>query len=413
LTQAPEREKLAAVGRLERYAELAVRVGTGLRPGQRLLIRAEPEHAPLVRAVAEAGWRAGASDVQCYYVDDHLRRLHALHAADELLDRTPEWLEQAARSTEGAAFVYIIGDADPSLFRDVDPARAARAEPRRLLEANRDLTLRLARAWTVIGCPTEGWAREVLGSPDVERLWDEVAAVTRLDEPDPVAAWTSHVAALEARAAALDEASFDRVRFDGPGTELEVGLLPAARWKTARSTTAWGQEHVVNLPTEEVFTTPDRSRTSGAVRLTAPFHWFGSVVEGGELRFEDGRVVDVRATAGEEFLRTKIAADEGAARLGEVALVDSGSAVGRRGLVFRNLLFDENASSHVALGSGYTEPVDGANGMSEGERLTAGINASSVHLDVMIGGPTVDVSGVRADGSEVPILRRGEWVLPA
>jgi aminopeptidase len=411
LTRAPGREKLAAVGRLERYAELAVRVGTGLRPGQRLLIRAEPEHAALVRAVAEAGWRAGASDVQCYYVDDHLRHLHALHAADELLDRTPEWLEQAARSTEGAAFVYIIGDADPMLFRDVDPARAARAEPRRLLEANRDLTLRLARAWTVIGCPTEGWAREVLGSPDVERLWDEVAAVTRLDEPDPVAAWTSHVASLEARAAALDEASFDRVRFDGPGTELEVGLLPAARWKTARSTTAWGQEHVVNLPTEEVFTTPDRSRTTGPVRLTAPFHWFGSVVEGGELRFEDGRVVDVRATAGEEFLRTKIASDEGAARLGEVALVDSGSAVGRRGLVFRNLLFDENASSHVALGAGYTEPVDGASGMSEGERVAAGINASGVHLDVMIGGPDVDVTGVTVDGRTVPILEQGRWVL--
>jgi aminopeptidase len=412
LTGITGREKLTTVTRLQRYAELAVRVGTGLRPGQRLMIRAEPEHASLVRAVAEAGWQAGASDVQCYYVDEHLRRLHALHAGEELLDRTPEWLEQAARSTEDAAFVYIIGDADPALFRDVDQARAARAEPRRLLETNRDLTLRLARAWTVIASPTEGWAREVLGSPDVELLWDEIAAVTRLDDPDPIAAWASHVESLEARATALDEAGFEALRFFGPGTELEVGLLPAARWKTARSTTAWGQQHVVNLPTEEVFTTPDRMRATGTVRLTAPFHWFGSVVEGGELRFEGGRVVEMRATAGEEFLRTKLAADEGAARLGEVALVDASSAVGRRGLLFRNLLFDENASSHVALGAGYSEPVDGASTMAEDERIAAGINASSIHLDVMIGGPTVDVSGVRPDGSEVTILRQGEWVLP-
>ena len=400
------------MGRLERYAELAVRVGTGLQPGQRLVIRAEPEHAQLVRAVAEAGWNAGASDVQCYYVDEHLRRLHALHAEDGLLDRTPEWLEQAARSTEGAAFVYVVGDTDPNLFHDVDPRRAARAEPRRMRDAHRDITLRLARAWTVIGCPTEGWAREALGSPDVDRLWDEIAAVTRLDEPDPVAAWTAHVASLEARAAALDEARLDVLRFTGPGTEFEIGLLPDARWKTALTTTAWGQQHVVNLPTEEVFTTPDRLRATGTVRLTAPVHWFGSVVEGGELRFEDGRVVDVRATAGVEFLRTKVAADDGAARLGEVALVDSASSVGRRGLLFRNLLYDENASSHVALGAGYTDPVEGASEMSEAERVEAGINASSIHLDVMLGGSEVNVDGIRSDATRVPILEHGRWVLP-
>lgn len=233
-----------------------------------------------MRAVAEAGWRAGAGDVDCYYLDDHLRRLHAIHAADELLDRTPEWLVQATRSTEEAAFVYIVGDADAHLFHDVDPARAARAEPLALRQANRDLTLRLARAWTVVACPTEGWARDVFGEADIERLWNEVAIVTRLDAPDPVAAWHGHVAMLEARAAALDASAFVSVRFTGPGTDLEIGLLPTARWKSARSTTSWGQEHVVNLPTEEVFTTPDRTRAEGVVRITAPVHWFGSVVEG-------------------------------------------------------------------------------------------------------------------------------------
>ncbi len=396
---------------LERYAELAVVVGTGLRPGQRLVICAEPEHAPLVRAVAEAGWRAGASDVECYYLDDHLRRLHAIHAADELLDRTPDWLVQAARSSEEAAFVYVIGDADPNLFHDVDPARAARTEPLALRRTNRDLTLRLARAWTVVACPTEGWANEVLGSPDVDGLWEEIAAVTRLDADDPVAAWQEHIAALEDRAVALSAAGFDAVRFTGPGTDLTVGLLGAARWKTALSRTAWGQAHVTNLPTEEVFTTPDRARTEGVVRLTAPVHWFGSVVEDGELRFEDGRVVEVRATAGEDFLRSKVAADEGAARVGELALVDKDSAVGRRGRVFRNLLFDENASSHIALGAGYSEPVEGASEMSDDERVAVGINSSSIHLDVMIGGPAVDVAGVRADGTTAAIIEQGEWVL--
>jgi aminopeptidase len=400
------------VGHLERYAELAVVVGTGLRPGQRLVICAEPEHAPLVRAVAEAAWRAGAGDVDCYYVDDHLRRLHAIHAADEQLDRTPDWLVEAARSSEDAAFVYIVGDADPKLFHDVDPVRAARAEPLRLRKANRDLTLRLARAWTVIACPTEGWANEVLGTPDVERLWEEIAAVTRLDAADPVAAWREHIDALEARATALRSSGFDAVRFTGPGTELEVGLLGAARWKTAQSTTSWGQDHVTNLPTEEVFTTPHRARTVGVVRLTAPLHWYGSVVEGGELRFEDGRVVEVRAEAGEEFLRSKVAADEGASRVGEVALVDTASAVGRRGLVFRSLLFDENASSHIALGAGYTDPVDGASEMSDDERSAVGINSSTIHLDMMIGGPEVDVNGVRADGTTATIIEKGEWVLP-
>ena len=397
---------------LERYAELAVVVGTGLRPGQRLVICAEPEHAPLVRAVAEAGWRAGAGDVDCYYVDDHLRRLHAIHAPDELLDRTPDWLVQAARSSEDAAFVYIVGDADPNLFHDVDPARAARAEPLALRQARRDLTLRLACAWTVIACPTEGWANEVLGTPDVERLWEEIAAVTRLDAADPVAAWRKHIDALEARATALDSSGFDAVRFTGPGTELEIGLLGAARWKTAQSTTAWGQEHVTNLPTEEVFTTPDRARAEGVVRLTAPLHWFGSVVEGGELRFEDGRVVEVRAEAGEEFLRSKVAADEGASRVGEVALVDTASAVGRRGLIFRSLLFDENASSHIALGAGYTDPVAGASELSDAERVAVGINSSTIHFDMMIGGPEVDVTGVRADGTTAAIIEQGAWALP-
>ena len=396
---------------VSRYAELAVRVGTNLREGQKLVIVGEPEHASLVRAVAEAGWHAGAGDVECVYLDEHVRRLHAIHAPEELLDRTAAWMETAALGAEGAALVFVIGDSDPDLFAGVDESRAARAEPRRLREIARDQTMRLATAWTVIACPTDGWAKSLFGEPDVDRLWREIAAVTRLDEDEPVEAWRVHVARLEERARLLGEQRLESLRFRGPETDLTVGLLENAHWLTALSRTSWGQEHVVNLPTEEVYTTPDRMLAEGTVRLTAPLHWFGSQVEGGWLRFEHGKVVESGASRGAEFLRSKLSSDEGASRLGEVALVDVDSAVGKRGLVLRNSLLDENASSHIAVGSGYTEPVAGAEAMDETQRVDAGINVSAIHIDLMIGGAEVDVDGIGRDGSEVPILSRGRWVL--
>lgn len=394
-----------------RYAELAVRVGCNLEQGQKLVVFGEPEHAPLIRAVAEAGWRAGAGDVDCFYVDEHVRRLHALHAAEEMLDRTSPWLATARRGAEGAALVLTFGDADPELFADVDPSRAARAEPTEAKEIARDLTSRLATAWTVIACPTAGWAQSLFGTPDVDRLWSEIARVTRLDEPDPVDAWRRHIARLRERAALLDEHRLASLRFRGRDTDLRIGLLESARWLSAASRTSWGQEHVVNLPTEEVFTTPDRMRAEGTVRLTAPLYWFGSRVEGGRLRFAGGEVVEASADHGEEFLRSKLGADPAASRLGEVALVDVDSAVGQRGILFRNLLLDENASSHIAIGSGYTDPVEGSAAMNDEQRLGAGINVSTIHIDLMIGGSDVDVDGLRADGTSVPVLEQGHWVL--
>ena len=222
-----------------RYAELAVRVGVNLQEGQKLVVYGEPEHAPLLRAVAEAGWRAGAGDVVCFYVDDHIRRLHALHAADELLDRTPAWLETAALDAEGAALVVVLGDADPELFSDVDPSRAARAEPRRAREIARDLTSRLATAWTVIACPTDGWASSLFGEPDTKRLWSEIAAVTRLDEADPVDAWWRHIATLHERdcdapGAAPHGAPFPRTRH-----------RPPSRTARGRALAQCGVPHVV------------------------------------------------------------------------------------------------------------------------------------------------------------------------
>ncbi len=394
-----------------RYAELAVRVGANVQPGQVLFLLGEPEHAQLLRALAEAGWSAGAGDVQCVYADDHIRRLHAIHAPEDLLDRTPPWAETAFLATEGAALIQTLGDADPELFADVDPRRAALAEPKRLREIAHDLTARLATAWCIIACPTEGWAPSLFGAPDVGRLWDEISVVTRLDVDDPVDAWRRHIAALLERARLLDERNLVSLRFRGPDTDLSVGLIEGARWLSATSRTSWGQEHVVNLPTEEVFTTPDRLATEGTVRLTAPLYWYGSTVEGGWLRFAGGDVVEARAERGEDFLRTKLATDPGASQLGEVALVDVDSAIGRRGILFRNGLLDENASSHVAIGSGYTDPVPGSSSLDDGGRLAAGINVSTIHIDLMIGGAEVDVDGLGADGSVVRILEQGRWVL--
>jgi aminopeptidase len=255
-----------------RYAELAVRVGVNLQAGQTLFVMGQPEHASLMRTVAEAGWKAGAGDVQLVYRDDHERRLHALHAADELLDRTAAWLETAVLAMEGAGLVFVLGDADPDLFHDVDQARAARAEPRRVREIVHDQTSRHAVAWTIIVGPTADWARDVLGRPDPDLLWQELAAVAGLDEPDPLAAWRERLAALDARGAALDRAAFDRLHFSGPGTDLTVGLLPGARWCGSGASTYWGQTYVANLPTEEVFTTPDRLRTEGTVATTKPLY---------------------------------------------------------------------------------------------------------------------------------------------
>jgi aminopeptidase len=245
----------------------------------------------------------------------------------------------------------------------------------------------------------------------VERLWDLVARAVRLDEPDPVDAWKQHVAVLRARAEQLDECRFDAIRFRGPGTDLFVGLSPLSRWKGAVEETVYGLEHVVNLPTEEVFTTPDRRRTEGTLRCTRPVALPGKVAEDVELTFRDGRVVDVRARTGADDLRESFAFDDGASMLGEVAIVDSSSRVGQLGVVFFDTLFDENATSHVALGSAYLSALDGGTELTEDERAAAGLNESGVHEDVMLGSPEVDVDGLASDGSATAIVRDDRWVL--
>lgn len=397
--------------RLAAYARLAVRVGLNLQPGQRLAINALIEHAPLVRAVARESYEAGAQYVDVLYGDQHVRRAHIEHAGDDELGWSPPWLVQRLDDLgrDGGALLAISGNPEPEIFGDLDGGRVARARMREVAAASLKLTGGLCN-WSIVAFPNEGWARTVFGEPDVERLWQAVATAVRLDEPDPVVAWREHIENLERRAGALNERRFDSLRYLGPGTDLAVGLHPDSVWQAALDESI-GIKHVANMPTEEVFTTPDARRVDGTVRSTYPLQIHGTVVRGLEVRFEGGRAVEVRADEGEELMQAQVAADDGAARLGEVALVDSSSRVGKTGLVFYDTLFDENASSHIALGAAILQCVEGAVELSPEERHARGINHSSIHTDFMIDSPELAISGITKSGDEVPILRGGDWVL--
>jgi aminopeptidase len=397
--------------RLQRYARLAVQVGLNLRRGQVLGINALIEHAPLVRAIAREAYAAGAAYVDVLYSDQHVRRAHIEAAADAQLGFSPPWLVERLDELGriGGALCAITGNPEPELFADLDGERVGNARMRDVAEASLKLTDGLCN-WTIVAYPNEGWARTVLGEPDVERLWQAVGQAVRLDADDPVEAWREHIARLQARAAALNERRFDHLRYRGPGTDLTIGLHPESEWQAALDHSN-GIDHVANMPTEEVFTTPDARRVDGTVRSTLPLQIQGNIVRGLEVRFEGGRAVEIGAASGEDVIRAHVATDDGSTRLGEVALVDGHSAVGDTGLVFYDTLFDENASSHIALGASIVQAVEWAGALSPDERHERGVNHSSIHTDFMIGSDDLEVDGVTASGEAVPILRNGDWLL--
>lgn len=411
-TDAPALALVTTGERLQRYAELAVRIGANVQPGQDVVVMCLVEHVEIARAIVREAYRAGAQHVVVLYGDLHLRRAAIeLGRESEIGWSAPYLLDWVRRwPDENSALISLTGDPAPELLSDLDPSVVGRADPREIRAALLECITGRTVNWTIVAAPNSGWARQVFGEPDVERLWDAVGTATRLDADDVVAAWREHTEKLQARPDALSDGAFDAIRFRGPGTDLTIGLIPGAHWRCATIDTAFGVTHTPNIPTEEVFTSPDWRRAEGSVRSTYPLVTSGTTVKGLEVRLAEGKIVDVSAESGAEVIRAKLAIDEQAPYLGEVALVDGTSPVKQAGLVFKDTLFDENATCHIAFGDGLPDTL-GRSASSPVELLEAGINVSQIHTDFMIGGAEVDVDGLDTDGNATPIIRGDAWQL--
>jgi aminopeptidase len=393
-----------ANGHVEALAELAVRFGANVQPGQIVDLHSQPGNEAVTRAVAERAYRAGAKFVDLRVFDPYLKRARAQYADPETLRFVPPWYGQRmlALGDCRAARIMLTGPVAPRIMEDIDPALAAKD----MLPATREsleVVNQRTTNWSIVPCPTPDWA--LLVHPDLEpgaafaRLWDEVAHVCRLDEPDPAAAWQARLGRLADVAARLDGLGLDSLRYIGPGTDLTIGLLPSSRWISGQMKTVGGITHCPNVPTEEIFTTPDPERVDGTVRSTKPLFTSSRLITGLTVRFQRGRAVAIDADRGAETLRGLSQRDSGAARLGEVSLVDRESRIAAIRTVFYETLIDENAASHIALGSAIEQAVDGAD--------LARVNHSEIHIDFMIGSDEVEVTGFTRDGLEVPLLRGG------
>jgi aminopeptidase len=388
-------------------AELIVRFGANVQHGQILAVRSEPGKEQLARAVAEAAYEHGAKFVDLSVFDVYLKRARALHAAPETLAFVPPWYGEQilALGEHRCARVALSGPVAPRAMEGIDPVLVGMDRLPSVAESSKVLGDRTTN-WTIAPCPTAGWAELVHPGLEpaaaLDRLWSEIVHVCRLDEPDPVQAWKLRMDRLAEVASKLDALRLDELHLEGPGTSLKVGLLPSGRWVSGRLTTVDGILHAPNIPTEEIFTTPDPERVEGTVSATKPLFVGGTTIEDLRVRFERGRAVEIDASSNPGTLRALTERDEGAARLGEVALVDRHGRVGPLGTVFYDTLLDENAASHIAIGHGLMFALDS-------EQDVARMNTSEIHVDFMIGSEEVDVSGRTRDGRELPLLRGGEW----
>jgi aminopeptidase len=409
---------------LDAYAEVIIQVGLGIRPGQRLLIGTPSygvmgtplEAAPLIRLIAKKAYQAGARFVEVLWNDDQLRLIRYQHAPRDSFEHFPTWRTQTSLefAREGDAILVILAE-NPDLLTGQDPELIATA----LQVGSKhhapifNLASKYAMNRTLVSAPVSGWADKVF--PDLpaesreERLWDAIFEICRIKQEDPVAAWRTHLTALIARCEALNQRQFIALKLTGPGTNLTVGLPGGHRWTSTHNTTQSGIEYTSNIPTEEVYTIPHKDQTVGVVTATKPLRVDGSLVEGMCLTFSQGRVVKAVADKGQEVLLRLLDTDGGARQLGEVALVPHSSPISQSGLVFYNTLYDENASSHLALGQGYRYNLENGVAMTDDQFAAAGGNRSVLHIDFMIGSGEMDVDGIAENGSAKPLMRGGEW----
>jgi aminopeptidase len=402
--------------KLERLAEVAIEVGVNLQEGQNLIVTSPMSALPFARLVAAAAYKKGARDVTFLFNDDEIALARYRHGSEAALDGAPEWLfkgfaegleNNAARMAISAANPTLLSEQDPDKVSRVNRANLAAAKPAMKYISNFDIN------WSIAAYPSAPWAKQVF--PDlpeeeaIEKLADAIFAASRIDNNDPVAAWAKHNAELQSRSDWLNEMRFDALHFTGPGTDLTVGLADDHLWTGGSAPSKNGVTSNPNIPTEEVFTTPHAQRVNGVVRSTKPLAHLGTIIDGIEVRFEDGKIVEAKATKGEAVFLKMISSDEGASRLGEVALVPHSSPISQTGILFYNTLFDENAACHIALGQCYAECIVDGHHLSKEQIVEKGGNQSIIHVDWMIGSAEIDIDGIKPDGTRVPVFRKGEW----
>lgn len=403
---------------MEKYAELALKTGVNLQKGQPIMITAPIETADFARIVVRKAWEIGAKDVLMNWVDDELQLLKFQHAPEEVIGSFPEWrIKQYNSLAEEGGAVLNIYSTNPDLLKDVDPKRIALANKAsgEALTKFREYTMTNRITWSIISVPTGDWAQKIFPNLSKEEaiksLWDAIVKIVRVDQDDPIAAWEEHNKTLYKAHTILNEKKYKKLIFKAPGTDLEIELPEGHIWAGGSEKSTEGITFNPNMPTEEVFTMPHKYGVNGTVSSTKPLNYGGSLINHFSLTFKDGEVVDFKAEQGEDTLKHLLETDEGAKRLGEIALVPHESPVSQSGLIFYNTLFDENASCHIALGKAY--PINIANGsnMTKEELDKHGVNDSMTHVDFMIGSEKLDIDGVLQDGTTEPVFRNGTWAL--